>query len=407
MKILRALRYPLACLTASFALVSTAPMADEASYAPAVKVGAVSCKSKFPASGRWDTAFLHVWNNTCWSCPRGYARTLVPDVAGPNACVTSDNFRYGRVTKHARATGWIKTDCPSGQFWHIGDGYCYSCPSGLHRTIYGINSTQACQGRVQSTNAAAVKRGNAGCPEGAFRHFLSNACYRCPDGMVRSLHIKLDGRLEELETACATALIPPSVAPGVVEIAAMNALRAEYADLIDQAAAVAWKLMDHRGEIEAAAAERRPIRAEVAQATGLTTLQANAANRGMPGLTMGASADVSVLMGAAWSGGVALGGGEARAYESHTWSVCCSLGADVAIELGMWRSTPSQMAGPGHGFNVGAAIKGGIQLTFWWSYCDADDASGCVFKDFQGLSIVPQAGLAAEAEYVRGRTMIR
>ena len=51
-------------------------------FSPAIAAGQPSCSSKYKATNKLDAAFLHAWNKTCWSCPKGYKRTVNPDVAG-------------------------------------------------------------------------------------------------------------------------------------------------------------------------------------------------------------------------------------------------------------------------------------------------------------------------------------
>lgn len=413
------LRRPTAIVTA-IALLAAAPSLGQdlvkTEWAPAVRDGSVSCGSKYPATGDLGKAFLHVWNNTCWSCPKGYGRTLDPNVAGDGACQRAPFYRYSRATRHRPATGIgpIKTNCPAGsrQFWHVGDGYCWSCPPGYGRTVHAIDSEKACQRTLPAAFAKAVERGVPGCRPGSFRHFLSDSCYRCPEGFDRSLDVRLDGKLEKLETACVRITPPP---PALVldarNLAKVEAARKRYSSLIEKAAEVAWKLKDHMDEIDAATRERRPIAASVSAATGLDKLAEEADADGFRTISVGAAIDVSAVVGGTVTAGIASDVShdvESRVpvhtFSSNAYSAGISLGIDAAPEIGIWKAPPNAIAGNGHGVVVGASYMGGIALSFWWDYCPDAGEGGCVFSPFLGFSILPELGFSAEVEYIRGTT---
>ncbi len=80
----------------------------------------------------------------CWSCPSGYHRTIFP-VTAKNACEKRLQIKHRPVAGKMKATGIIKTDCRRGWFLHQLSGVCYRCPSGFKRTVFGINSKQACE----------------------------------------------------------------------------------------------------------------------------------------------------------------------------------------------------------------------------------------------------------------------
>jgi hypothetical protein len=174
------------------ALVMTLAGVARAKDLPATYRGPQSCSGKYPAANGLGAAFLHVWNGTCWSCPVGYTRTANPDVAGTGACHRSGATLGSRATRHGRGTGLIHTDCPRGQFLHLGNGSCYSCPPGYHRTLAGIGSPHACQKKLPDAWARGTRRGDPGCPSGTFRHLLSDRCYSCPAGAYRNLRLGAD-----------------------------------------------------------------------------------------------------------------------------------------------------------------------------------------------------------------------
>lgn len=69
------------------------------------------------------------------------------DAANKAPC-TNYRERFAKATRHAKATGPINTDCPSGQFWDPKDGHCYSCPNEFTRTAYPVDHARACTDRV-------------------------------------------------------------------------------------------------------------------------------------------------------------------------------------------------------------------------------------------------------------------
>lgn len=158
------------------------------------------CPRKYPSGGGLGAAFLHVWNNTCWSCPEGFDRTANPDVASRNACRRPGQTLNRRATYRGNATGILRTDCPSGQFLHGLSGRCYSCPSGYGRTLAGIDAPNACSKTEDAQLRAGTERGRPGCPEGSFEHGLTARCYSCGDGYDRSAVIA--DRLEAEPRAC-------------------------------------------------------------------------------------------------------------------------------------------------------------------------------------------------------------
>jgi hypothetical protein len=205
-------------------------------YSPAIRRGAAaSCAARFGATRTLGAAFLHIFNGTCWSCPAGYIRTPNPDVSAPTACARGPQRRVSRATRHRKATGLLHTDCPhgSGQFWHAGDGYCYSCPSGYVRSTARITSPDACFRLTKPRFAKGTERGRAGCPAGSFRNGLFPQCYSCPAGYARSLSIGVD--LTKLRDACVRAQVTlPRIhitIPADIGQRALSAL-GKYKDLI-------------------------------------------------------------------------------------------------------------------------------------------------------------------------------
>ena len=135
---------------------------------------------------------FHVSRNKgeCWSCPTGYSRGLKA-VDGPEACYEVDLSKissYSKATKHKKATGMLGTTCGKGQFWHFGDGYCYSCPDKYSRTAKGIKHEKACMniGKESVTDRTVATLVKPGKPAGSFLHLGKGKFYSCPKGYKRT-----------------------------------------------------------------------------------------------------------------------------------------------------------------------------------------------------------------------------
>jgi hypothetical protein len=86
-----------------------------------------------PSGQFWDP------NGYCWSCPSGYTRTS-NSVTGGLAC--------SRWVPAARTRATLRTSlvCPSGSFFDSVDGgTCWSCPRGFSRTLSSVKANDACE----------------------------------------------------------------------------------------------------------------------------------------------------------------------------------------------------------------------------------------------------------------------
>ncbi len=124
---------------------------------------------------------------TCWTCPSGLARTVFA-VNTDKACekVASTDFR--RANEHGRGTGFFRTDCPGGQFWDIVDGNCHSCPAGFSMQVFEhVHSERKCARGIPATWTRATKIGP---PCGAGKLWdprNGGECWSCPEGFVRTV----------------------------------------------------------------------------------------------------------------------------------------------------------------------------------------------------------------------------
>lgn len=151
----------------------------------------------------------------CWSCPSGYLRSEQEVTDANKACFRIDLSKianYARAQKYGKAYGLLGTDCPGGQFWHMGDGNCYSCPSGTVRHVTDVNSTQACIGigNQQVMAYAAAKLLKPGRPAGSFLDLGLGKFYSCPKGYDRTVFaVTANNACERLEVNFAVGKSEP------------------------------------------------------------------------------------------------------------------------------------------------------------------------------------------------------
>lgn len=140
----------------------------------------------------------------CRKCPTGYKRSVF-HVDKNNACHLPARESLVKITRHSRATGLIKTDCPRGQFWDGSTGYCYSCRSGYRRTGYAVSDSRACSRVIPEKWAKASVVQKAVCEPGEFKDELyqrdargktviskimkarGGSCWTCPEAWDRTI----------------------------------------------------------------------------------------------------------------------------------------------------------------------------------------------------------------------------
>lgn len=181
-------------IAALLALVMASPA--EANFSKATHHGKPGICAKYgPATygkTRYGGAFLHAWNNTCWSCPAGYKRTANPDVKGRHACRKAGKTSHARAKKHKKVK--LLGKCPKGQFLHVFNQTCYSCPKGYGRTADPkIGGPRACVRKTKAKLAAGKYRGKPPkgllCVRGQFYDPRNGGeCWSCPRGWHRTIN---------------------------------------------------------------------------------------------------------------------------------------------------------------------------------------------------------------------------
>lgn len=103
-------------------------------YAKARWAGFHSCEKKYPADDTHGTAFRHLLGSDCYSCPKGYGRSIIPTdwITGPRACARGLNYRSA-----TRRGDW---GCPADAFKNGLLDQCFRCPSGDYERTAEIAS---------------------------------------------------------------------------------------------------------------------------------------------------------------------------------------------------------------------------------------------------------------------------
>ncbi len=130
------------------------------------------------AAGCPSGQFHDLGTGDCWSCPTGYNRTVFA-VTASNACEKPAFSQFSSATQHGAA------GCAAGQFFDLGTGDCWSCPTGYNRTVFAVTAPNACEKPAFSEFTAAQSQtatGGTDCPSGYVYDFTLGRCYKCPTG---------------------------------------------------------------------------------------------------------------------------------------------------------------------------------------------------------------------------------
>jgi len=417
-------------------------------HAKAKKGGTVRCDTKFKATRKLDKAFLHVYNLTCWSCPKGYKRSLDPNVAGGKACLKPAYSKWSKSKYRGKGKKVlvVGVKCPGGTFRHGLTDKCYSCPRGYKRTVFGISSKKACEKVVRARFTKATKRGKTGCKKGYFQHGLTNRCYQCPKGYRRSLVITKDP--SKHRKACEQIKITPP--PAMKK--RMDAMRAKMKKFfqgkngrtVKRAVAKMRKLKlskryalmsksQKRKELLRLLKEsrimqlmspllRKNIRSTGTKANGMACSNNNQCESGLckdsscwetdefKSFTISVAIDLGFALSV--EGAITLGikspwssrGSTApKSYLEFYIGAGATVGVDVALDFGFFRDTNDALSGQLMGLTIAGAYIGGVAVSLWWR-CPYMET--CFFGtknpnagQFVGFQVGPQAGIGVEVEY--------
>lgn len=156
------------------------------SFMPARFAGAL-CKGGF---------FDSVRGGECWSCPQGYQRSAAP-VGSPNACIVPAGESWSGAQRHSKGLllphefNRCNRSDGRGGFYDVWDGGgCWSCPAGYQRSGYAIwdgNGRQCYQAYGERQSPATVQ-GKAQCGPGEFQDPRKGGeCWSCPTATTRTV----------------------------------------------------------------------------------------------------------------------------------------------------------------------------------------------------------------------------
>ena len=167
-----------ACMLLCLLLQALPGTAWAGEYAPAQLLGKPDGKVMgCPGGSFWDPRN----GGECWSCKVG-KRSVFP-VDGNKAC-TVEGFTDFEPATRLQAN---KTSCPSGSFLDVGKRSCWTCPKGTRRTVFAVDSDNACERIVKKKKRKAkyvykVDSLLQRCRKGTFANAGSRSCYTCPKG---------------------------------------------------------------------------------------------------------------------------------------------------------------------------------------------------------------------------------
>lgn len=335
-------------------------------FKPALKKGAPLCKSKYGATGRHDRAFRHGTTKNCWSCPKGFKRS-VKKISGRNACVRKEKPRY----------------------------------------------------------SAALKRGEIGCAKGTFRHGLTDQCFACPAGFKRGLAPGKD--LSKVKKACVKVNVDVKASPPAEFVSWIKKnlpqIKKDYAPAMKSAMTLAKKLNTKSAKkaIRKRLRQSTPARLNnIAPTTELARAAAGAGSKKLKSITINPVFDISLIGGLTWApvviaqpitvqslipGSPILNdvlGADVAYYTAGAYSVGVTAGIDFSVEVGLWVDEYDALSGQTWGFVSGGSAGLGGAWTVWLSY--PKDAKVGKRIRFMGITLSLSTGLGVELEHIRGTT---
>lgn len=165
-------------------------------------------KSKFGCDRDKGEFFDPRKGGECWSCPKNRPRRTAYGVTSDKACATKEilgeklasaNFEH----KHKACSGGAFFDPRNG-------GECWKCPSGYSRTIEAVTSKKACVKDSPDALKPAKLEGHFGCAKGQFIDVSRpSECWSCPSSHPYRTINAIDSH-----KACASSLIGIFAAEG-------------------------------------------------------------------------------------------------------------------------------------------------------------------------------------------------
>ena len=348
-----------------------------------------SCPVVYPATDKFIAAQYNVAKKDCWSCPKGYERSKNPLPDKDSSC------RKKNVNKKAKKSK-VKVNvvgaCPGKDVWKR-NNKCWTCPSGTKRSMKKTaDGHPICKPEKKYKYTKATKRGEAkrACPAGYIRNPDSdkkkNACMRL--GLSESDQAKFrDDNQSELQQKMADA--------GEL-IALLNTFREKLKPVIDRKGI------------------KNLTKRDLRTAGAIDIIDRGCADD-YGSFTITAGGDGSYILGANASGGIAFGrvdecetGGTTGDKDwKMTWlattnvTAGASIGGDVSLDVGFWRSRFDDLHGYAWGIVIGGAPGSvGVTASGWTGIDWLPGSKG----KFLGITLGVQAGLSLEGEVNWGYT---
>jgi len=396
-------------------LLLSTPMTAEAqsTFSRAKKVSSTKCPR--------GTFFDPIQGGTCWQCPSGTKRTVLP-VNGGGACQKPAGEVRKRAKNHGRGRGLLKTDCGRGQFWDP-NGNCYSCPSGTRRTAAPVTASNACAASVPAKRTRAKKRSSVKCRRGTFYDPIDGgSCWSCPKGTKRTVaSVKSNKACEKAAPIADLKAAAKNIERNMREVnqaAKDHLLRLQNKGVNDRTLARLVKKEGGMTDKVMRYLEMDKLAAKIKQ------IQANSSGNNARGAK---PQDIKAISVAAFKadGAVLFGGNCTEAgffwldksccssteYRMHGWSVGASLNVNVSspamltTHVGFWTSPDNRLfESEGHGLTTGASFVVGLAFSWWWvndsghSYRTGDYAGR-----FLGWSVGLDQGMGVQVEYGRNK----
>jgi len=321
-------------------------------YARAKKTGAVE---NFACSGK-DVHFSPRHGGECWSCPKGYKRT-VNSITGKKACA-KEYFK-----------GPWKPATFVGTFWGC-NAYetqrgksCYKCPKGYKISLRDADGPKACKVKDEYQCDFGLRVDD-------------NKC-RAPDDIFTQARKRKAANSRLISKA--TALV-----------AELNNGSARSQRIRDAIKARKWS---------AAGKELQTMQS-------YNDLVSAGASAEAACITIGFTADAQAIAGVNSEMGVAidLNGRPLKGYSTTGWSVGAALGGEAGITVGIWGDDNDKIGGKSQGVVMGLSVPAGGGAGMWFSY--PPGKSWGVHR-YLGLTVGVSGGFSAEAiEYNRVETTI-
>gem|GEM_PF-2957852 len=133
-----------------------------------------------------DGTLYNPVGQSCWGCPDGYERP-----SGAISALGSCQKQRGIGRKPAQLIRRPPL-CPNGSFLDIVEKSCFVCPKGYRRTLLPIGGGRGCQkpNTLDFTNAEDF--GPPACPENGIVDLKTNKCYQCREGFKRDTDKPVD-----------------------------------------------------------------------------------------------------------------------------------------------------------------------------------------------------------------------